>query len=69
MTFESFSGQYFDKIAKWIIDAGPGIYEVSKLSKEPEKFIFHVTWYSMCTPDGFNKVKFVSDNQLEISKA
>lgn len=69
MNFKEFSGSYFDKIAKWIIGAQPGIHDVSKLSKEPEKFRMHVKWYNMCAPEGFNKVKFVNDDKIEIVAA
>jgi hypothetical protein len=67
MTFESFSGSYFDKVAMGLINMAPGVYELSKLTKEPEKFKLHVKWYGMCAPEGFNKVEIL-DDKIEIKK-
>ncbi len=59
---------YFFKIAGWIISTPPGIYQVNKLAALPnlEKFVWHIKWYRISRPEGFNRVEFLDNNVNEI---
>lgn len=68
MNFD-WNSSYFFKLADWIKNSEPGVFEIKDFTKEPDKFKKHIEWYNMCKPDGFNSVKFISDTQFKIVKA
>lgn len=65
MDWQKFEVQYFDKIAKFVIDSNIGEYQIDKLTKDTEKFKRYILLYNMLSPEDFKKV-VIKEQIIEI---